>query len=50
MPVEMLTYGALAARLDISVEAARAFARRLRLPRSRSSDGKALVAVDLDSL
>ena len=50
MPVEMLTYGALAARLDISVPAARAIARRLRLPRSLSSDGKALVAVDVDRL
>ena len=47
MPVEMLTYRALAARLDISVEAARAVARRLRLPRSLSSDGDALVAVDV---
>jgi len=50
MSVEMLTYGALADRLDISVEAARAIARRLRLPRSRSSDGMALVAVDVDRL
>ncbi len=50
MPVEMLTYGALAARLDISVAAARAIARRLRLPRSPSSDGKTLVAVDVDKL
>jgi hypothetical protein len=50
MPVEMLTYDALAARLDISVEAARAIARRLRLPRSPSSDGKAVVTVDVDRL
>ena len=50
MPVEMLTYGALAARLDISVEAARAVARRLRLPRSLSSDGSALVRVDVDRI
>ena len=50
MPVEMLTYGALAARLDISVPAARAIARRLRLARSLSNDGKALVAVDVDKL
>lgn len=50
MPVEMLTYGALAARLDISVGAARAIARRLRLPRTPSSDGKALVAVNVDKL
>ena len=50
MPVETLTYDALAARLDISVPAARAIARRLRLPRSASSDGKALVAVDVARL
>jgi hypothetical protein len=50
MPVEMLTYGDLAARLEISVEAARAVARRLRLPRSLSSDGSALVRVDVDKI
>ena len=50
MPVEMLTYGALAARLDISVAAARAIARRLRLPRSPSSDGKVMLSVDVDRL
>jgi uncharacterized coiled-coil DUF342 family protein len=50
MPVEMLTYDAFAARLNISVEAARAIARRLRLPRSPSSDGKVLLAVDVDKL
>ena len=50
MPVEMLTYGVLAARLDISVEAARAVARRLRLPRSLSSDGKTLVSIDVDRI
>jgi septal ring factor EnvC (AmiA/AmiB activator) len=32
------------------VDAARAIARRLRLPRSPSRDGKALVAVDVDKL
>jgi hypothetical protein len=50
MPIEMLTYDAFGARLDISAEAARAVARRLRLPRSRSSDGKVLVAVDMDEI
>jgi chromosome segregation ATPase len=50
MSIEMLTYAALAARLEISPEAARAVARRSRLPRSRSSDGKALVSVDVDEL
>ena len=50
MPVEMLTYEALAARLDISVGAARAIARRLRLPRSRSSDGRVVLSVDVDRL
>jgi len=47
MPMEMLTYGALAERLKISSEAARAIAKRYRLPRSRANDGKALVRVDL---
>ena len=50
MPIEMLTYDALAARLDISPEAARAVARRLRLPRSLSSDGRALVTVDMGEI
>ena len=47
MSVEMLTYAALGARLKISPKAARSLARRLRLPRSLSDDGKALVSVDL---
>jgi chromosome segregation ATPase len=50
MPIEMLTYDAFGTRLEISAEAARAVARRLRLPRSRSSDGKALVAVDVNEI
>jgi len=47
MPVEMLTYTALGARLKISAAAARSLARRLHLPCSLSDDGKALVHVDL---
>jgi hypothetical protein len=47
MSVETLTYGALGARLKISPEAARSLAKRLRLSRSLSDDGKALVSVDL---
>lgn len=47
MTAEALTYAALGARLQISPEAARSIARRLRLPRSLSDDGKALVSVDL---
>jgi chromosome segregation ATPase len=47
MSVEILTYDALGARLNISPMAARSLARRLRLPRSLSEDGKALVSVDL---
>ena len=46
MSVEILTYGALGARLNISPEAARSLAKRLRLPRSLSEDGRALVSVD----
>jgi hypothetical protein len=47
MSVEILTYGALGARLKISPEAARSLVKRLRLPRSLSDDGRALVTVDL---
>ena len=47
MSVEILTYGALGARLNISPGAARSLARRLRLPRSLSEEGRALVSVDL---
>jgi hypothetical protein len=47
MPVETLTYAAFGARLKISPTAARSLAKRLRLPRSLSDDGKALVSVDL---
>jgi hypothetical protein len=47
MSVETVTYAALGARLKISAEAARSLAKRLRLPRSLSDDGKALVNVDL---
>ena len=47
MAVEMLTYADLAIRLKVSPEAARALAKRLRLPRIKGNDGKALVSVDL---
>ena len=50
MSVEMLTYAALGARLKISAAAARSLAKRLRLPRSLSDDGKALVCVDLSEI
>jgi DNA repair exonuclease SbcCD ATPase subunit len=47
MPIETLTYAAFGARLNISPGAARSLAKRLKLPRSHSDDGKALVSVDL---
>jgi len=50
VPVEMLTYAELGERLKISAEAARALAKRHRLPRSRSNDGKTLVQVDLTEI
>ena len=50
MSVEMLTYAALGARLKTSPEAARSLAKRLRLPRLLSPDGKALVSVDLGEI
>jgi len=50
MPVEMLTYANLAERLKVSPEAARALAKRHRLPRSRANDGKTLVGVDFSEI
>jgi hypothetical protein len=47
MPIEMLSYQELGARLGASAEAARALTKRLRLPRQLGNDGKTLVAVDL---
>jgi hypothetical protein len=47
MAIEALTYAELGVRLAISSMAARSLAKRLRLPRSFSDDGKALVSVDL---
>jgi hypothetical protein len=47
MSIDTLTYAALGAHLKISAEAARSLARRLRLPRSFSNEGKAVVSVDL---
>ena len=47
MTIVALTYAELGARLTISPMAARSLAKRLRLPRSLSDDGKALVSVDL---
>jgi len=40
----------MAERLSVSTEAARALVKRHHLPRSRSNDGKTLVAVDLGEL
>jgi hypothetical protein len=50
MTIDTLTYAELGARLTISPMAARSLAKRLRLPRSHSDDGKALVSVDLAEL
>jgi|SRR5271166_2978219 len=50
MPVEMLTYAALGARLNCSPEAARSLAKRLRLPRQLANDGEALVVVGVAEL
>jgi hypothetical protein len=47
MAIEALTYAELGARLAISSMAARSLAKRQRLPRTFSDDGKALVSVDL---
>jgi hypothetical protein len=48
--IENLTYAALAERLKISPEAARALVKRMRLPRHRSNDGKTLVSVDFSEI
>jgi hypothetical protein len=48
--LELLTYAALAERLNITPDAARSFARRHRLRRERSNDGKALVSIDLEEV
>jgi hypothetical protein len=48
--IEMLTYVDLADRLKCSPDAARALAKRLRLPRSLGNDGKARVSVDIADL
>lgn len=47
MPIEALTYVGLGARPKISPEAAPPVAKRFRVPRSLSDNGKALVSVDL---
>ena len=48
--MSVVTYADLAERLKISPEAARALAKRHRLPRSRANDGKTLVSVDLTEI
>ena len=48
--LEQLTYAQIGDRLNISSEGARAIVKRNRLPRSHASDGKTLVAIDLDEL
>jgi multidrug resistance efflux pump len=50
MAIETLTYAALGERLGCSPEAARALTKRLRLPRQKANDGKALVLVDLTEI
>jgi hypothetical protein len=50
MPVQQLIYAQIAERLGVTSEAARAIVKRHRLPRSRSNDGKTLVAVDFDEV
>jgi hypothetical protein len=47
MSIESLTYAELGDRLGASPEAARSVARRLRLPRRPSNDGKVRITVDL---
>jgi len=48
--LEQLTYAQIGERLKLSSEGARAIVKRNRLPRSHASNGKTLVAIDLDEL
>ena len=50
MATEQLTYAELAQRLGVSLEAARAVARRLQFPKGRTNDGKTLLTVDLEAI
>jgi hypothetical protein len=50
MAIETLTYAELGARLAISPMAARSLAKRMRLKRWLSEDGKARVSVDLGEI
>jgi len=50
LPLEQLTYAQIAERLGVTSEAARAIAKRNRLPRSRANDGKTLVAIVLEEI
>src|SRR5262245_33694042 len=50
MPLEQLTYAQIAERLGVTSEAARAIAKRNRLPRSNANDGKTLVAIVLEEI
>jgi hypothetical protein len=50
MALEHLTYLEIAARLNVTREAARALIKRHRLPRTRGNDGKILVAIDLEEI
>jgi chromosome segregation ATPase len=50
LAIEMLSYSQLGERLACSPEAARALVRRLRLPRQKANNGKALVSVDLSEI
>ena len=47
MATESLTYAALGRRLGVSHHAARALARRLRLPRQKANDGRVMIMVDM---
>jgi hypothetical protein len=48
--LEQLTYAQIGERLNVSSEGARAIVKRNRLPRSHGTDGRTLVAIDLDEL
>jgi hypothetical protein len=50
MAIEMLSYRQLGERLGCSRDAARELVKRLRLPRHKANDGKALVYIDLSEI
>ena len=50
MAVESLTYAEIGERLGVSVHAARALVKRLRLPRMLNNDRKVIAQIDFSEI